>query len=387
MKGRRPGDGVSLDTWVTVLLAYVDQCIATGEQPFKLGSYATLSVNNAVCFTSILAMETLLKVLLATAPGAVLNAVKIEKALFSLIGKKPMLLGKTRSASQWAEFVGRQIKVVLAHMRQLKRGHRKVMKRARTLPTQELHKLEELVEMVMDEEGEGDTDGCGTELESQDPHCDSEPPEPKKTRVLRAVATEELDFRVELEQPVAKEQCVDMNKSTTSSSSSLTPSLLIKALMAEPVSAKVKTKAKVLLTPKPLDNSGVTKVKAKIGKTKKVLKTLKLKKQSRVAKNINGGEDNEDKGPGKDQNTEQEVGSKEKTQTNKRIFKVTKAKGRTYLQEKDDLGTWRLIVEVTEKKTMNHVNVVEAIAAAMTKDNNMSKAAALAMRTEICEQG
>ena len=192
---------------------------------------------------------------------------------------------------------------------------------------------------------------------------------------------------MEPEQPVAKEQCVDMNKSTASSSSSLTPSLLIKALMAEPVSAKVKTKAKVLLTPKPLDNSGVTKVKAKIGKTKKVLKTLKLKKQSRVAKKINGGEDNEDKGPGKDQNTEQEVGSEEKTQTNKRIFKVTKAKGRTYLQEKDDLGTWRLIVEVTEKKTMNHVNVVEAIAAAMTKDNNMSKAAALAMRTEICEQG
>ena len=66
---------------------------------------------------------------------------------------------------------------------------------------------------------------------------------------------------------------------------------------------------------------------------------------------------------------------------------MTKAKGRTYLQEKDDLGTGRLIVEVTEKKTMNHVNVVEAIAAAMTKDNNMSKAAALAMRTEICEQG
>jgi hypothetical protein len=67
-----------------------------------------------------------------------------------------------------------------------------------------------------------------------------------------------------------------------------------------------------------------------------------------------------------------------------RCLRITKAKGRTYLQEKDGMGKLRLVVEVSEAKTMNHAEVIETIYKALMKDINMGKAEALAMRREIC---
>ena len=67
-----------------------------------------------------------------------------------------------------------------------------------------------------------------------------------------------------------------------------------------------------------------------------------------------------------------------------RCLRITRAKGRTYIQEKDGMGKLRLVVEVSEVKTMNHAEVIETIYKALMKDINMGKAEALAMRREIC---
>ena len=67
----------------------------------------------------------------------------------------------------------------------------------------------------------------------------------------------------------------------------------------------------------------------------------------------------------------------------KRALRITHATGRTYVTEKDTTGKWRLVVEVTERMTENHSQVIDTISKAMMNDMNMSKADAIDMRNDI----
>ena len=66
-----------------------------------------------------------------------------------------------------------------------------------------------------------------------------------------------------------------------------------------------------------------------------------------------------------------------------RQLRITKAMNRTYIQEKDYEGVWRLIVEVSDKATQNHREVIQAIYNAMMQDMAVGKEQALAMKLDI----
>ena len=58
---------------------------------------------------------------------------------------------------------------------------------------------------------------------------------------------------------------------------------------------------------------------------------------------------------------------------------------KTYIQEKDDGGVWRLIVQVTEKASDKHREVIQTIHHAMLGNTGIGKEQALAMRKDILQ--
>ena len=58
---------------------------------------------------------------------------------------------------------------------------------------------------------------------------------------------------------------------------------------------------------------------------------------------------------------------------------------RLYIQEKGYEGVWRLIVEVSEKESDNHREVIQTIYNAMMQDMAIGKEQALAMRKDILQ--
>ena len=58
---------------------------------------------------------------------------------------------------------------------------------------------------------------------------------------------------------------------------------------------------------------------------------------------------------------------------------------RLYIQEKDYEGVWRLIVEVSEKESDNHREVIQTIYNAMMQDMAIGKEHALAMRKDALQ--
>ena len=58
---------------------------------------------------------------------------------------------------------------------------------------------------------------------------------------------------------------------------------------------------------------------------------------------------------------------------------------RTYIQEKDYDGVWRLIVQVTERASDKHKEVIQTIHNAMLQDMAIGKEQARAMRLDILQ--
>ena len=56
---------------------------------------------------------------------------------------------------------------------------------------------------------------------------------------------------------------------------------------------------------------------------------------------------------------------------------------RTYNQEKDDGGAWRLIAQVTEKASEKRREVVQRILSAMKQDMAIGKEQALALKSAM----
>ena len=92
------------------------------------------------------------------------------------------------------------------------------------------------------------------------------------------------------------------------------------------------------------------------------------------------GENGEEK---EDEEGEEEAEEEAEEQATARQVRVTLAKDRTYIQQKDSGGAWTLIVEVSEEERDNHRDFIRAIFSAMMQDMGFGKEEALRMRNEF----
>ena len=96
-----------------------------------------------------------------------------------------------------------------------------------------------------------------------------------------------------------------------------------------------------------------------------------------VAEDGEKGEEEED-----EEGEEQAEEEAEETATARQV-RITRARSKTYIQEKDYEGVWRLTVEVSEKQSDKHREVIQAIYNAMMQDMAFRKDEALAMRKTL----
>ena len=89
------------------------------------------------------------------------------------------------------------------------------------------------------------------------------------------------------------------------------------------------------------------------------------------------GEEEED-----EEGEEQAEEEAEETATARQV-RITRARNKTHIQEKDYEGVWRLIVEVSEKQSDKHREVIQAIYSAMMQDMAFGKEEALRMRDDF----
>ena len=84
-----------------------------------------------------------------------------------------------------------------------------------------------------------------------------------------------------------------------------------------------------------------------------------------------------------DEDGEEEAEEEAEEQATARQVRVTLARNRTYIQERDSEGVWRLTVEVSEKQSDKHREVIQAIYNAMMHNLAVGKEQACAMKLDI----
>ena len=89
-----------------------------------------------------------------------------------------------------------------------------------------------------------------------------------------------------------------------------------------------------------------------------------------------GEEEEEEEGEGAAEEEAEE-------QATARQGRITRAVNKTSIQEKDDGGIWRLIVQVTEKASDNHREVIQTMYNAMMQNIATGREQALAMSLDI----
>jgi hypothetical protein len=99
-------------------------------------------------------------------------------------------------------------------------------------------------------------------------------------------------------------------------------------------------------------------------------------------------EDEEDGAEEGEKGDEEEEGEEEAEeeageQATAKQVRITRARSRTYIQEKDEGGTWRLTVQVTEKASEKHREVIQTILSAMKQDMAIGKEQALALKSAM----
>ena len=110
---------MTLQEWVIEYMDYVEKMVGQGHNPLNLGQYTTLSRSNAVCLKSLVGMESLLFMILGRVPCAVLNLTKLQKVLEVVAAKRPGIVKSSKSHGDWAEFMAKQLRIALAHLRQV----------------------------------------------------------------------------------------------------------------------------------------------------------------------------------------------------------------------------------------------------------------------------
>ena len=93
-----------------------------------------------------------------------------------------------------------------------------------------------------------------------------------------------------------------------------------------------------------------------------------------------------EKGEGEEDEEGEKEGEEEvEEQATARQVRITRAMKRTYIQVKDNGGTWRLIVQVTEKASDNQREATHTICTAMLQDMGIGKEQLLATRKDILQ--
>jgi hypothetical protein len=119
-RGRKPEDNdMTLQEWVNEYMDFVDKMVGQGHNPLNLGQYSTLSRSNAVCLKSLVGMASLLFMKLGRVPCAVLNSTMLQRVLEVVGAKRPGIVKSSKSLGDWAELLAKQLRIALAHLRQV----------------------------------------------------------------------------------------------------------------------------------------------------------------------------------------------------------------------------------------------------------------------------
>ena len=105
-------------------------------------------------------------------------------------------------------------------------------------------------------------------------------------------------------------------------------------------------------------------------------------KQEAEAEDEEDGAEEGEKGD-EEEEGEEEAEEEAGEQATARQVRITRARSRTYVQEKDDGGVRRLTVQVTEKASEKHREVVQTILSAMKQDMAIGKEQALALKSAV----
>lgn len=248
-RGRKIEDhDVPHDDWVKAYDEHIDQRLAQGDCPLPLASYAHLQKTNAVCLKSLVQMEHWLAMILAKVPGGVLNQVKHQKVLEIVGGKRPQLVKTSKSLFEWSDFLAKKLRTALAHLRSVAMRPKVFEPKMRLMSEIDRAKLLELLAKV--DLGESLESVADSLEDTQEPMAEEDTVKTPKKRILHKTATDDLDFSVGMDKektntPKVGDKELGIGERPQTKEDFLPPNLLLRALMASPVSAKLKTRAKV----------------------------------------------------------------------------------------------------------------------------------------------
>ena len=369
-RGRKIEDhDVPHDDWVKAYEEHIDQRLAQGDCPLALASYAHLQKTNAVCLKSLVQMEHWLAMILARVPGGVLNQVKHQKVLEIVGGRRPQLVKTSKSLFEWSDFLAKKLRIALAHLRNVAMRPKVFEPKMRLMSEADRAKLLELLAKV--DLGESLESVADSLEDTQEPMAEVDKVKTPKKRILHKTATDDLDFSVGLDiekdsTPKQGGKGLGIEERPQAKRDLMPPNLLLKALMASPVSAKLKTRAKVESHEALKRNVAPKLLKKKSKAKKKTTKaTTKCDKEEEVAED----------------GAQSVVATDRPSQT--RTLWVTKATKQSYIQEAKMSGGKQLIISVTEKMSTNHHQIIDTIKAALEKDVNMGKEQAKALRNNL----
>lgn len=364
----------------TELIEAMDHGAQTvGPTFFMMGNYSQLTFKQVPCVPSLVRMAPLLNILFTLAPNGVLNYLMLQRALEALVSKWPRINPGGAPPLQWAALEAQGIRVAMAHCRGLVQVPRRLEQRLRMSTREDAFALREMLALYKPPAGNvWDAEvGSPTDMPL------------KRPRTLRTVATDELDFNLSPgKHSTTKTQA--SNTSTSSNSSTLPPALfigstassqrpldpllLLEALMADPANpaskACRKKPAAQEAQPQQQEDSG--------GDAGEEDPEEEEAEEDPEEEDEEEQEDEEEEDP-----EEEEEEATVEPQVPARHLRITKATGRSYITEQDLEGKWRLVVEINQNQSMDHLDLIERIAQAMRRDPQMDKTCALRMRKEL----
>ena len=347
-------------------------------------------------------MLHLLKMMFTRAPGGIVNYAKLCSVLQCLVRKWPHLNSTSKAADQWASGLAQAIRCAMGHCRVMVQQPARFEQRAKLLSSEAKEQLKELLALYQPKPGEVFVEPQGTEDSGG------------TVRQLRKVDTDDLDFswpnisggsppkkKANVQQaPLQKEATVQRQATAQAQlTRHVTASCLIEALSADPVHPALKQ------TLKKQPSGAVHKRPAKTSQPKEEAVTKEEQGEAEEAEGVEKEADKEEEEPEEEEEEvqeeeeeaeegekgeEEEEGEEEaeeeaEKQTTERHVRITRAMTKTYIQEKDDQGVWRLIVQLTEKASGKHREVFQTIHHAMLANRGIGEEQALAMRKDILQ--
>jgi len=390
-RAKGKGAPVAADRLGIVLEEYVDMCVQSGCKAFAVGKYVSLKMNGTADAPSLVVMAPVLKALFGEAPVGIVNRETLKAALLNLLAKKPFIYTGKQAKDDWADVLANSLRVAMAHCRLMKLITGRFEQRTKGLSGEDKKILLEVLAMYKPEAGSGIEDTQGQD--SQEAQEATEVP----TRVLKKVATDDLDFesmtqglgehelaKGQVRRPKKKQKTVNMAK------------LLVDALSADPVDPRLKQ----VIKKKPASCVAKVATTRTTDDEEPELPEEEEEEEEGDGFNEEGEEENEEGFEGEEEEEEDtgldEEEAEEEPQepegtvedrgiATSRMLRVTKANKRTYITEKLDDDKWHLVVEVSENMSGQHAQIIETIKRAI-EEENLDKKGALKLRAQILGQ-